>query len=153
MKEISCNIIEDLLPLYYDNVCSEESRRLVEDHLSGCVQCREMLTTIKSEVEVPLVMDEAETIKRIAKKWKADKVTSFLQGGCVVSFLASVVCFFIFTIKGSYVAPDGTLIEAFGYIPIGFLFAFIGICFGVILAVRALIRCFAIKHKKRTSDR
>ena len=67
MKEISCNIIEDLLPLYYDNVCSEESRRLLEDHLSGCVQCREMLTTIKSEVEVPLVMDEAATIKGIAK--------------------------------------------------------------------------------------
>lgn len=153
MKEISCNIIEDLLPLYYDNVCSEESRRLVEDHLSGCVKCRETLTTMESEVEVPLVMDEAETIKGIAEKWKADKLTSFLRGGCVVSFLASAVCFLIFTIKGSYVAPDGTLVEAFGYIPIGFLFAFIGVCIGVVLAIRALIRRFAVKQKKKTAHK
>ena len=31
---MKCEIIKDLIPLYLDNVCSEDSRKLVEDHLS-----------------------------------------------------------------------------------------------------------------------
>lgn len=29
MNYISCRIIEDLLPLYVDDVCSEESKKLI----------------------------------------------------------------------------------------------------------------------------
>ena len=38
--KISCNIIEDLLPLYVDEAASEDSRQLVEEHLKGCPSCR-----------------------------------------------------------------------------------------------------------------
>ena len=31
-----CSIIQDLLPLYVDEICSEESKKIVEDHLSQC---------------------------------------------------------------------------------------------------------------------
>ena len=31
--KITCNIIEDLLPLYIDDMVSEDSRQLVEEHL------------------------------------------------------------------------------------------------------------------------
>ena len=34
--KISCNIIEDLLPLYVDDMVSEDSRQLVEEHLKAC---------------------------------------------------------------------------------------------------------------------
>lgn len=34
--KVPCNIIEDLLPLYHDNVCSEESRAMVKEHLQTC---------------------------------------------------------------------------------------------------------------------
>ena len=37
---MKCEIIKDLIPLYLDNVCSEDSRKLVEDHLSECSECR-----------------------------------------------------------------------------------------------------------------
>ena len=30
----SCNMIQDLIPLYIDGVCSEESKEAVEQHLS-----------------------------------------------------------------------------------------------------------------------
>ena len=30
MDEILCDVIQDLLPLYCDGVCSEESKKLVE---------------------------------------------------------------------------------------------------------------------------
>ena len=41
-----CNIIQDLLPLYHDNVCSEESRRAVQEHLSECEACRDYLAAL-----------------------------------------------------------------------------------------------------------
>ena len=37
---MKCEIIRDLIPLYLDDVCSEESKKLVEDHLSECKECR-----------------------------------------------------------------------------------------------------------------
>jgi len=37
---ISCEIIRDLLPLYVDDVCSDDSRELVEHHLRDCESCR-----------------------------------------------------------------------------------------------------------------
>ena len=35
-----CPIINDLLPLYADGVCSEESRQAVMEHLKDCACCR-----------------------------------------------------------------------------------------------------------------
>ena len=34
-----CDLIRDLLPLYQDGVCSEESRAAVEEHLRECPSC------------------------------------------------------------------------------------------------------------------
>ena len=45
-----CKIIEDLLPLYHDGVCSEESKQMVEEHLSQCEECRNLLKKIVGEV-------------------------------------------------------------------------------------------------------
>ena len=33
MSKISCDIIQDMLPLYYDEVCSADSRKMIEEHL------------------------------------------------------------------------------------------------------------------------
>ena len=44
----SCGIIRDLLPLYIDNVCNEESKQAVEIHLSECEKCRSYYETMKS---------------------------------------------------------------------------------------------------------
>lgn len=41
--KISCKIIEDILPLYADEVCSDESRTLVDEHVAGCEKCRKKL--------------------------------------------------------------------------------------------------------------
>ncbi len=35
-----CDMIEDLLPLYQDHICSEASRQIVEEHLQECEHCR-----------------------------------------------------------------------------------------------------------------
>ena len=47
MSNKECDIVQDLLPLYYDNACSEESRRFVEKHLPGCNDCQKMYNELK----------------------------------------------------------------------------------------------------------
>lgn len=58
----------------------------------------------------------------------------------LISFIIGFGCFASFSIIGSEVAPDGTLIEPFFLIPIGYLFIAIGIITSII--------SFFYKHKK-----
>ena len=51
--KLSCNVARDLLPLYHDGVCSDESRALVEEHLDGCPDCAGILKELQGEVELP----------------------------------------------------------------------------------------------------
>lgn len=41
--KLVCEIVEDLLPLYADKVCSEQSRQAVAEHLHSCEKCRKMM--------------------------------------------------------------------------------------------------------------
>jgi len=53
--KIQCAVIEDLLPLYVDGVCSEESKIILEEHLKECSGCREKL---KAQKEALTLSDE-----------------------------------------------------------------------------------------------
>ena len=41
-----CSLIQDLLPLYHDGVCSEESSKIIEGHLSECFSCKDYYTSL-----------------------------------------------------------------------------------------------------------
>ncbi len=49
MSRISCNVTKDLLPSYLDEICSEESRGLVEEHLRECASCKEFLAKLQNQ--------------------------------------------------------------------------------------------------------
>lgn len=40
---MNCNIVKDLLPLYIDGCCSEESKKCVEEHIKACDMCKKVL--------------------------------------------------------------------------------------------------------------
>lgn len=42
-----CGLIRDLLPLYLDDVCQEDSKQAVEQHLSACEKCRQYCESMK----------------------------------------------------------------------------------------------------------
>ena len=37
-----CDIVQDLLPLYYDHACSPASCELVRQHLADCADCEKI---------------------------------------------------------------------------------------------------------------
>ena len=47
---MKCELIQDLLPLYHDECCSDESVRVVEEHLETCPACRAVLQDIKTSL-------------------------------------------------------------------------------------------------------
>ena len=67
-----CEVIQDLLPLYYDEVCSEGSRELVEDHLMKCEECQRYLQGLSTDYVEPLAIKEelekVEPLKKIRKR-------------------------------------------------------------------------------------
>ena len=48
MSKISCDIIQDMLPLYYDEVCSADSRKMIEEHLQECEKCSNIFQKLKT---------------------------------------------------------------------------------------------------------
>lgn len=74
MSKTNCSIIRDLLPLYADEVCSRESRALVNEHLQDCEFCRNALEQMSADMS-PLVQegespeegDPKKALKRIKK--------------------------------------------------------------------------------------
>lgn len=50
MSKINCNIIKDLLPSYLDELCSTESKQLLEDHFKECEACKKLYEQTKLEM-------------------------------------------------------------------------------------------------------
>ncbi|MDE7302340.1 MAG: zf-HC2 domain-containing protein [Oscillospiraceae bacterium] len=46
---VTCKVIEDLLPLYADGICSEDTKTVVEHHTAECADCRKKLEAMTSD--------------------------------------------------------------------------------------------------------
>lgn len=65
--KVTCEIIEDLLPLYADNVCSDQSKQAVEKHLQECEKCRKLMESTRS-VSVPHMEPDQPAADQAVKK-------------------------------------------------------------------------------------
>lgn len=52
--QLPCAVVRDLLPLYAEKLAEEETKKLVEEHLEGCTQCRQRLAQIDTKVVAPV---------------------------------------------------------------------------------------------------
>ena len=89
----TCSVIQDLLPLYCDDACSAESRRLVEEHLKECDDCRETYQLMQAALPASAAHTQQQATAQAAQAWKKQGSTSFFKGCLVV--LASVILLFL----------------------------------------------------------
>lgn len=73
---MNCNIVKDLIPLYIDGCCSEESEKVVEEHIRDCGDCKRLLEDMKSSSDIITVSESPKTFSKL-NDWKA----SVLQSG------------------------------------------------------------------------
>lgn len=50
MAKVNCNVIQDILPLYIDDVVSDDTRELVEEHLQNCEICQKVYDETKMDL-------------------------------------------------------------------------------------------------------
>ena len=48
-NDLSCELVQDLLPSYVDHLTSETTNAAIETHLNGCASCRQ----IADEMQTP----------------------------------------------------------------------------------------------------
>jgi hypothetical protein len=86
--KISCEIVKDLLPLYHDDVCSNESRTTVEEHLIECGTCKEYLDSMNSD----FLQSNAEAAEEQAKFHILKGIKKKLLRKNVMISAISVIC-------------------------------------------------------------
>ena len=62
-----CGTIKDLLPLYVDHVCSDESKELIEEHLLECEKCKSYMNSLRESQDVEAAAYDEETERRKVK--------------------------------------------------------------------------------------
>lgn len=87
MSHISCNVIRDLLPSYMDKIASDDSVKLVEEHLAQCSDCRNYKDRMgKPDIYLPEKDTSLDYMKLIRK----------------LTAIKSSVCFLLVLITGVF---------------------------------------------------
>ncbi len=97
----SCELIRDLLPLYKDEVCSQESRRAVEDHIAGCPQCAGLLSRMDDGViEETIEKEKSGVISRQARFFR--RKSAFIGGIVAAIFMVPIlICLIVDLASGA----------------------------------------------------
>ena len=74
---MNCNIVKELIPLYIDGCCSEESKKIVEEHISDCDDCKRLLEDMKSSSDIIAVSESPKKFSKL-NDWKASVLQSSL---------------------------------------------------------------------------
>ena len=118
--KITCNIIEDLLPLYVDDMVSEDSRKLVEEHLKECPACRKMQEEMMRENclsagrkdgnSAQINKTEAEPLKKIRRRIRKKRIFSVILAVALVAAAGGVGHYWYYD-KENYISWDAANIS------------------------------------------
>ena len=75
--KIQCEIIRDILPLYAEDMVSQPTKELVEDHLAECEGCTKELENLLSPQKLPLETD-ASSLKRVGESIRRRRVLAVM---------------------------------------------------------------------------
>ncbi|MDR2156298.1 MAG: zf-HC2 domain-containing protein [Clostridiales Family XIII bacterium] len=91
----ACELVRDLLPLYHDGVCSGESKRLVEEHLSECAECkRELRKMDDNAMDRHLREERDDIVGRHARAEKKKSVVAGIAAACILT-VPILVCLIV----------------------------------------------------------
>ena len=105
MANITCNVVRDLLPLYVDDVLSDDSRKVVDDHISDCTECRDLYLKMRNPVAdngTERCSDGQEALKKIRRSIiKKRLITALITAVCVVTIACSL--FYVVVVHEKYI--------------------------------------------------
>ena len=74
---MNCNIVSDLIPLYIDGCCSDESEKIVKEHIETCDSCRKLFENMKTPTHI---CEKPKLKVKFSKleEWKASVLQSVM---------------------------------------------------------------------------
>lgn len=96
LMKLPCYLVQDLLPLYKDHVCDEQTSADVAEHLSDCAACSALLAEMDAPPQETAVQEEqaaeaAEALSTVKKNLRAQQVKITLAA---VGGLLALICAF-----------------------------------------------------------
>ena len=88
--KICCDVIRDILPLYAEDLASEDTKQLVDEHLCGCDECTRELGILKKVQVIPVDADTAG-LKKVKKTIVIRRIVAVLTALLMV--LSIYTCF------------------------------------------------------------
>jgi hypothetical protein len=98
--KIDCNIIQDILPLYAENIASDETKSFVEEHIADCGNCRSLLDGMKTTPDISATLS-AVPLAHLKKELSRKRVATVLM--TVAAVLAIVITVLAFLTTPQYV--------------------------------------------------
>ena len=93
--KFECDMISDLLPLYKDEICSDTSKKIVEEHLAECPACRKIFNDMNDiSIDEKIVKEKNEVIDSQAKFFKRKSAFA----GSIIALIFTIpilVCFIV----------------------------------------------------------
>ena len=83
-----CSIVQDLLPLYAEDMLREETKEYVDGHLAQCEACRAELTALKTEDVTPASVS-AQPLRDLKRQLRRKKLTAVLLAVALALTLAT----------------------------------------------------------------
>lgn len=116
--KLHCNVIRDLMPLYKDEVCREESKALVEKHLRECEICKKELQLMQNDISAQEIQEQRENaIDNLEAKVKKKNRRKFRIAMAVV-LTAVLVSIFYWKYDSQIIkARDVTQVHAITVMP------------------------------------
>lgn len=94
-SKYNCEVVQDLLPLYQDNVCSPSSRAVVEEHLAECTDCQTIAERLKNTyIDEHLIQEKNHVLESHMKKEKRKTYTVGLcfAGIFMIPVIVCLIC-------------------------------------------------------------
>jgi hypothetical protein len=105
-QELDCMIVQDLLPNYIEKLTSDVTNHAVEEHISSCEQCNELLNIMNAEITTKKTVPKREL--KFLKKIKLTRLISAVS--CIL--LALICAYMLYTSEYKFTSDKKVLSAA-----------------------------------------
>lgn len=101
--DVSCDIIRDLLPLYAEDLVSEDSKKLVDEHLCQCDPCTKQLAILKKAAQMPIEV-ETQSLKSVEDAIRRRRVLAVMAS--VLTLITVLVSAYTYMMTPYYLTAE-----------------------------------------------
>ena len=105
-NNLTCEIVEDLMPSYIDGLTSEVTNKAVREHLSQCDKCKAKLDTMSEPCSEDKIEQEKKEIDFLKKNRRKNIRTKLISVIAVILVATIIICILPYTERGHFTEDE-----------------------------------------------